>query len=98
MFHERNEFRRYDENDCVFEVCLALMQHDGIDDDSNNALATMAFPAKLVNAIRSSTEILVEERSRAYLRKSWRLAMNCNQASSAAAGVVSYSDYSSCHR
>ena len=27
----------------------------------------MAFPAKLVNAIRSSTELLVEERSRAYL-------------------------------
>ena len=49
------------------EVCLALRNTSGIDDDSNDALATMAFPAKLVNAIRSSTEILVEERSRAYL-------------------------------
>jgi hypothetical protein len=44
-----------------------LRNTSGIDDDSNDALATMAFPAKLVNAIRSSTEILVEERSRAYL-------------------------------
>jgi len=44
-----------------------LRNTSGIDDDSNDALATMAFPAKLVNAIRSSTELLVEERSRAYL-------------------------------
>ena len=40
-----------------------------IEDDSNDALATMAIPAKLINAIRRSTELLIEERTRAYIAK-----------------------------
>jgi len=53
-----------------FSKFISLMRNmSDIGDDSNDALATMAIPAKLINAIRSSTEILVEQRTRAYISR-----------------------------